>query len=121
MFMAREGCFDHLDAAFTCTPGNANSVWGISSLANVCIFFKFKGKTAHAAAAPHLGRSALDACEIMSVGTNYLREHMLPEERVHYAYTDVGGPAPNVVQDHACVFYYMRSPRSPRCWPSVSG
>lgn len=47
----------------------------------------------------------------MSVGTNYLREHMLPEERVHYAYTDVGGPAPNVVQDHACVFYYMRSPR----------
>ncbi len=111
MFMAREGCFDHLDAAFTWHPGNANSVWGISSLANVCIFFKFKGKTAHAAAAPHLGRSALDACEIMSVGTNYLREHMLPEERVHYAYTDVGGPAPNVVQDHACVFYYMRSPR----------
>ena len=111
MFLARDGYFDDLDACYTWHPGVGNMVQGTSSLANMCAFFTFKGRTSHAAASPHLGRSALDACELMNVGCNYLREHILPDERIHYAYTDVGGSAPNVVQDHACVFYYVRSPR----------
>ena len=111
MFMARAGLFDDLDAAFTWHGGTQNSITVTHSLANVCAYFKFKGRTSHAAGSPHLGRSALDACELMNVGCNYLREHILPDERIHYAYTDVGGSAPNVVQDHACVFYYVRSPR----------
>lgn len=111
MFLARDGFFNDLDACLTWHPGNSNTVQGTSSLANMCAFFRFKGKTAHAAAAPHLGRSALDACEIMSVGVNYLREHVIPEARMHYAYQDVGGPAPNVVQDHACVKYFLRAPK----------
>ena len=111
MFMARAGAFDGIDAAFTWHPGNTNSVMGVSSLANNSIYYKFKGRTSHAAASPHLGRSALDACELMSVGCNYLREHIIPEARLHYAYRDVGGSAPNVVQDHACVNYFIRAPK----------
>ena len=111
MFMARAGLFDDLDAAFTWHGGSYNAITADHSLANLCAYFKFKGRTSHAAASPHLGRSALDACELMNVGCNYLREHILPDERIHYAYTDVGGSAPNVVQDHACIFYYVRSPR----------
>ena len=111
MFMARAGLFDDLDAAFTWHGGAYNAITADHSLANLCAYFKFKGRTSHAAGSPHLGRSALDACELMNVGCNYLREHILPDERIHYAYTDVGGSAPNVVQDHACVFYYVRSPR----------
>ena len=111
MFMARAGLFDDLDAAFTWHGGAYNAITADHSLANLCAYFKFKGCTSHAAGSPHLGRSALDACELMNVGCNYLREHILPDERIHYAYTDVGGSAPNVVQDHACVFYYVRSPR----------
>ena len=111
MFMARAGAFDGIDAAFTWHPINLNSVWGVSSLANNSIYYKFKGRTSHAAASPHLGRSALDACELMSVGCNYLREHIIPEARLHYAYRDVGGSAPNVVQDHACVNYFIRAPK----------
>ena len=111
MFMARAGLFDDLDAAFTWHGGAYNAITADHSLANPCAYFKFKGRTSHAAGSPHLGRSALDACELMNVGCNYLREHILPDERIHYAYTDVGGSAPNVVQDHACVFYYVRSPR----------
>ena len=111
MFMARAGLFDDLDAAFTWHGGAYNAITADHSLANLCAYFKFKGRTSHAAGPPHLGRSALDACELMNVGCNYLREHILPDERIHYAYTDVGGSAPNVVQDHACVFYYVRSPR----------
>ncbi len=111
MFMARAGLFDDLDAAFTWHGGAYNAITADHSLANLCAYFKFKGRTSHAAGSPHLGRSALDACELMNVGCNYLREHILPDERIHYAYTDVGGSAPNVVQDHACIFYYVRSPR----------
>lgn len=111
MFYARDGFFDDLDACFTWHPGASNCVANGSSLANMCAFFRFKGKTSHAAAAPHLGRSALDACEIMNVGVNYLREHVIPEARMHYAYQDVGGPAPNVVQDRACLKYFIRAPK----------
>ena len=59
---------------------------------------RFKGRASHAAAAPHLGRSALDAVELMNVGVNYMREHMPSDARIHYAIIDAGGVAPNVVQ-----------------------
>lgn len=111
MFLARDGYFDDLDACYTWHPGNGNTVQSTSSLANMCAYFRFKGKTSHAAASPHLGRSALDACEIMNVGVNYLREHVIPEARMHYAYQDVGGPAPNVVQDRASLKYFIRAPK----------
>lgn len=75
------------------------------------VLYSFKGRTAHAAGAPFAGRSALDAAELMNVGCNYLREHIIPEARLHYAYRDVGGTAPNVVQESACVHYYIRAPR----------
>ena len=81
------------------------------SLANISAFFIFHGRTAHAAATPHLGRSALDACELMSVGVNYMREHMPSDARIHYAYKNAGGIAPNVVQDYACVHYFVRAPK----------
>jgi hypothetical protein len=63
----------------------------------------------HAAAAPHLGRSALDAVELMNVGVNYMREHMPSDARIHYAYLDAGGIAPNVVQAKAKVRYLVRA------------
>lgn len=110
--MAREGVFDCLDVAFTWHPGDRNHVVTTSSLANISVFFRFKGVTSHAAAAPEKGRSALDAAELMSVGINYLREHIIPEARIHYAYRDVGGIAPNVVQGHSCVHYFVRAPKS---------
>ena len=111
MFMARAGLFDDLDAAFTWHGGAYNAITADHSLANLCAYFKFKGRTSHAAASPHLGRSALDACELMNVGVNYLREHVIPEARIHYAYQDVGGAAPNVVQDHAQLKYFIRAPK----------
>ncbi len=110
-FLARDGYFDDLDAAFTWHPGDRNGIWSCGSLANVSVVFNFKGVTAHAAATPHLGRSALDSAEIMNIGINYLREHIIPEARIHYAYLDVGGNAPNVVQDRASVHYFIRAPK----------
>ena len=83
------------------------------SLANTRMDFEFTGRASHAAASPHLGRSALDAVELMNVGVNYLREHVPTESRIHYALIDAGGIAPNVVQANATVRYLIRSPDLP--------
>ena len=111
-FFARDGSFDGVDAFLTWHPMSETGVWGSSSLANYQVWFHFKGRSSHAAAAPHQGRSALDACELMNVGVNYLREHIIPEARVHYAYIDVGGTAPNVVQASSTLLYFIRAPKS---------
>lgn len=48
----------------------------------------------------------------MNVGANYMREHIEPTDRLHYAVTDTGGISPNVVQNHAEVLYLIRSTTS---------
>ena len=94
------------------SPGTPAPFAGVNnpiSLACNEIDFTFTGRAAHAASAPHLGRSALDAVELMNVGVNYLREHMPSTARIHYAYQDAGGIAPNVVQARAVVRYLIRA------------
>lgn len=110
-FMARGGAFRDLDAALTWHPGTMNEVVKDSSLANFQLLYTFHGISAHAAGCPEMGRSALDALELMNVGCNFLREHMMDEARVHYAITDTGGYSPNVVQDQAKAIYLVRAPK----------
>lgn len=110
-YLVRSGAFKDVDLALTWHPGEVNAVMQARTLANLSAYFRFRGKSAHAASAPHLGRSALDAVELMNVGTNFLREHVIPEARLHYAITNPGGRAPNVVQDDAEVHYFCRAPR----------
>ena len=108
-YMVREGLFDDVDIAITWHPASFNGVDDAHSLANIRIDFTFTGKAAHAAGAPELGRSALDAVELMNIGVNYMREHMPDDARVHYAYLDAGGVAPNVVQAKATVRQLIRA------------
>jgi aminobenzoyl-glutamate utilization protein B len=108
-FMVRSGAFDDADVAVTWHPSSFWEVVVTPSLANTRADFIFTGRTSHAAVSPHLGRSALDAVELMNVGVNYMREHMPSDARVHYALLDTGGIAPNVVQAHARVRYSIRA------------
>ena len=108
-FMVRDGLFEDVDAAITWHPGDYTGVVGGGFLANTRIDFTFHGIASHAAAAPELGRSALDAVELMNIGVNYMREHMPDDARVHYAYLDAGGEAPNVVQAKATVRQLVRA------------
>lgn len=108
-FMVREGLFDDVDAAISWHPATFTAVNEARSLANTRIDFTFHGRAAHAAGAPELGRSALDAIELMNVGINYMREHMPDDARIHYAYLDAGGIAPNVVQSRATVRQLVRA------------
>jgi aminobenzoyl-glutamate utilization protein B len=112
-FMVREGAFRDVDIAITWHPNAFNEVAPALALANTRIDFAFRGRSSHAAASPHLGRSALDAVELMNVGVNYMREHMPSDARIHYAIIDAGGIAPNVVQGRARVRYSVRAPELP--------
>lgn len=109
-FMAREGCFDMLDAAIAWHPGCGYGSTGGGMLANCQIYFRYKGISSHAGIAPHLGRSALDAVTLLNVGIQFLREHVPTSVRMHYAVTDTGGYSPNVVQAGAEALYLLRAP-----------
>ena len=113
-FMARDGVFDGVDIAFSWHPGDVNAVSSESSMANYQICYHFHGVSAHAAMAPELGRSALDALELMNVGVQFLREHVPTDTRIHYAITNTGGVAPGVVQPYAEAMYLMRAPQLPQ-------
>ncbi len=109
VFMVRAGCFDGVDAVFSHHPSHFNVAGLGSTLAMNSAKFHFYGTTAHAAATPYVGRSALDAVELMNIGVNFMREHVVQEARVHYVIED-GGMQPNVVPDYARSWYYIRAP-----------
>jgi aminobenzoyl-glutamate utilization protein B len=90
-------------------PGDRNDASPATNLANITGKFRFHGVAAHAASAPHRGRSALDAVEAMDYMVNMLREHVPQETRIHYIITR-GGAAPNIVPDFAEAYYYARQP-----------
>lgn len=106
--MNEDGVFDDLSAAITWHPFDRNRVsydiWQAQEVKN----YKFYGRTAHASRSPEMGRSALDAAELMNVGVNYLREHVADDVRMHYTYTNTDGPA-NIVPAYAATNYYIRS------------
>jgi aminobenzoyl-glutamate utilization protein B len=110
-WMVKNGEFQDVDVALTWHPFPYNGIFSMPTLANYQAYFRFEGKGSHAAASPHLGRSALDAVELMNVGSNFLREHIIQDARLHYAITNTGGISPNVVQPDAEVLYLMRAPK----------
>lgn len=107
-FMAREGLFDDLDAAFNYHPMYANTTMKGSMVGINSLRFRFHGIASHAGATPHLGRSALDAVELTNVGINYLREHVTSDVRMHYIITH-GGDAANIVPPVAEGLYIIRA------------
>ena len=113
-FMVRDKIFKDVDVAITWHPGCLPGIVKGSSLANCRVDFTFEGRASHAAVSPHLGRSALDAIELMNVGVNYMREHMPDKARIHYALIDGGGISPNVVQAKAKVRYVVRDETTPK-------
>lgn len=110
VFLVRAGLFNDVDVAIHWHPGDNNGVTKMSALANKSAKFRFHGISAHAAASPERGRSALDGVEAMDNMVNMMREHIPQETRIHYVITN-GGKAPNVIPDFAEVYYYVRHPK----------
>ena len=109
VYMVRHGLFDDVDVVLHWHPSSANDASPQSCLAIKQTIFKFYGRSAHAAAAPHAGRSALDGLEAMNYMVNLMREHVPQETRIHYV-INKGGLAANVVPDYAEAEYMVRHP-----------
>jgi len=108
-YFVRAGFFKDVDIAlFTHVGENLDVSWGErAGNGLVSVQYSFVGETAHAAANPWRGRSALDAVELMDIGWNFRREHLRLSQRSHNVITD-GGDQPNVVPRTASVWYYFR-------------
>jgi aminobenzoyl-glutamate utilization protein B len=108
-YYVRAGLFKNVDVVLYAHVGNTlGTSWGDSGgTGMVSVEYQFTGQASHAAVAPWLGKSALDAVELMDAGWNFKREHLRTQQRSHYVITD-GGDQPNVVPAHAAVWYYFR-------------
>ncbi len=108
VYMIHRGAFDDVDF---CVNWHPSTKFGITHDGKSILIsnFRFHGVASHAAGAPEKGRSALDALEIMNIGAQFLREHMEKETFIHYAITNSGGFAANVVQAYAEAQYVVRA------------
>ena len=112
IFMVRAGLFADVDAVVHWHPADHNAAGDPTNQARIAGKFRFHGKSAHAAAAPQDGRSALDGLEVMAYAAELMREHTPDLTRIHYVIT-AGGEAPNIVPDFAEAYYYVRHPEVP--------
>jgi aminobenzoyl-glutamate utilization protein B len=107
VYMVREGLFNDLDVCLNWHPGDKTQVAVDSSQAIVDFIVEFSGRTAHAAADPWNGRSAVAAMEFFTTGLNRMREFVKPSVRMHYSIVK-GGDVPNVVPAYAKLWCWLR-------------
>jgi aminobenzoyl-glutamate utilization protein B len=107
VFMLKAGTFDKTDVVLSWHPESANQVVTRPRLALTATEVEFFGRTAHAAASPWLGRSALDAMELFDLAMALMREHIQPTARIHRVIKD-GGKVPNVIPDYAKIQTWLR-------------
>lgn len=106
--MARHGAFEGLTAAMMVHPADADLV-RMDCIAVEQMRVQYRGRAAHAAAAPHEGRNALDAAVLGYVNVAALRQHILPRERIHGVFTRAGDVA-NIVPAETEMLWMVRSP-----------
>lgn len=106
-FMVRDGLFRDTDVVLAWHPEETTYVYSRPRLAVTVVDVEFFGKTAHAAASPWLGRSALSALELFDHAIALMREHILPTARLHRV-IKAGGVAANVIPDYTKVQYFVR-------------
>lgn len=109
VIMAKNGIFSQTDAIVSWHPATMHMVRTRPALAIIDGFYSFYGRSSHAGASPHLGRSALDALELLNIGIQFLREHMEPTSRINTSITNAGSAAPNVIPDFAQGRFMIRA------------
>lgn len=105
--MANNGALDGVDVAMMVHSADAD-LTTIDAIALQQLVVEYHGRESHAAAAPQMGRNALDAAVLGYMGVAALRQHILPTERVHGIFTRAG-EKPNIVPRDASMEWYVRS------------
>ena len=105
--LAAGGWFDDADVVFITHPSDR---WSLDQrlLAMKRAVFTFKGKSAHAAAAPHKGVNALRGVLLTFNCIDSLREHLRQDVRIH-GIINKGGERVNVVPDLAQATFLCRA------------
>jgi len=107
-YMVLAGLFKDVDVMLSChISSDFSTSYGLGGSGLISTQYTFHGRSSHAASAPWVGRSALDAVELMNTAWNFRREHLRPEHRSHYVIVR-GGDQPNVVPPVATVWYFFR-------------
>ncbi len=107
-YMIRAGLFKDVEVVIDChSAGTFSTSYGTSGSGMYSFVVTFRGKTAHSGVNPWMGRSAVDAVELMHAATERMREHIPVTQRTHWV-TLEGGEAPNVVPDRASTWYFIR-------------
>lgn len=101
------GHFEGADVVFITHPGDR---WSVDQrlLAMKRALFTFKGRSAHAAAAPYKGINALRAVILTFNAVDMLREHVRQDVRIHGIVTK-GGDRVNVVPESAQAEFAVRA------------
>lgn len=107
ILMARNGALNGIDLAMMVHPADADLAT-IDAIALQQLLVEYSGQESHAAAAPHLGRNALDAAVLGYMAVATLRQHIMPTERVHGIFLK-SGDKPNIVPSEASTEWYVRS------------
>ena len=107
ILMARNGALAGVDLAMMVHPADADLAT-IDAIALQQLLVEYTGQESHAAAAPHLGRNALDAAVLGYMAVSTLRQHILPTERIHGIFLK-SGEKPNIVPREASSEWYVRS------------
>ncbi len=105
--MLKNGAFKDIDVALM-MHGADKTTTDVKSLALSNFEVEFFGTNAHAALAPHKGRSALDALLLAFNGIEFLREHVKDDVRMHYNILESGKGA-NIVPKYAKAIFSLRS------------
>lgn len=107
ILMARNGALTDVDVAMMVHSADAD-LTTIDAIALQQLLVEYHGEEAHAAAAPHKGRNALDAAVLGYMAVAALRQHIKPTERVHGIFLSAG-EKPNIVPREASTEWYVRS------------
>jgi amidohydrolase len=107
ILLAEAGVFEGVDAAIMMHPATRNMVRR-GALANSVVELIFHGKAAHAASAPDLGVSALEAVILTFNGFDAQRVHLRADARVHGIITH-GGDAVNIIPSRASARFSVRA------------
>jgi amidohydrolase len=107
ILMARAGAFEGIDAAMMVHPAG-DDLSRMRVIAVQELVATYTGEAAHAAAFPHRGRNALDAAVLGYLNVAALRQHILPEERIHGVFLEAG-EKPNIVPARAVTEWMVRS------------
>ncbi len=108
-FLLERGAFEGISAAMMVHPAN-HELTLMNAIAVEQLDVTYTGQSAHASAAPHKGRNALDGAVLGYMNVAALRQHIRPDERIHGIFTRAGDK-PNIVPHEAAAEWYVRSPK----------